>query len=137
MAAVTEPGKLPPGLGTNGLEAHTTRTVSYPGQGEIGPATCSHCGYRAQLENSTTGEPTARWEPFSQALDEWMAGQPAMVTCPQRRWAAAINDWQWAGDGTRGRLPWLHSLELAPAQPVMAEVGAHLGQRVVFTQGKL
>lgn len=138
-AAVTAPDEMLPSLRTNGVAVHTTRTLFYPVQAEIGPATCCQCGHRAELESPTRGQMTAHWGPFSDALNEWMAGGPGMVTCPRCRQAAGINDWQWPDDwalavGFLGFTFWNWPLL---SRSFIAEVSLQLGHRVVVTQGKL
>jgi uncharacterized Zn-finger protein len=138
-AAVTESDELLPSLRTNGIEVHTTKRVFHPIQAAIGPTTCSHCGYSAELENATTGQMTAPWELFSEAISQWMAGRPGMVTCPHCGHRAGINDWQWPEGwalavGFLGFTFW----NWPPLSKwFIAEVSAQLDHRVVVTQGKL
>ena len=138
-AAVTTPDERLFTLRTNGVEVHTTRSVFYPVQGELGPVTCPRCGHRMELEDPPTGVPTAHWEPFNEALDEWMAGEPADVTCPRCRRASGLNDWQWTGEwplavGFLGFTFWNWP---ALSEPFIAQLAAYLGHRLVVTQGKI
>jgi hypothetical protein len=139
VAAVTSPDEGLPGLRTNGVEVQTARTFFYPMQAALGPVTCPYCGQILELEKRSTGGPTAYWDLFSDAVEEWMACKPGVVTCPQCRRAAGINDWQWAGDyplvvGFLGFKFW----NWPPLrQSFISEVAAHLGHRVAFTGGKV
>ena len=74
-AAVTDPDELLPGLKVNGVEVirHPERVL--PGQGEIGPVTCPHCGHDVELQDPAAGTPTAHWELFSDAFTNWMAAE--------------------------------------------------------------
>lgn len=138
-AALSGPDEMLVRLETNGVEVHTTKTVFYPVQGEIGPVTCPRCGQVLALEDLATGEWTARWEPFGDALDKWWNGGPGTVTCPQCQLASGFNDWHWAGDwpiavGFLGFTFWNWP---ALNQAFITQVAAHLGHRVVVTKGKL
>jgi len=136
---VTTPDETPPARWPNGVEVHTTKTVFYPVQGAVRPVACTGCGYRMALEDPATGEPTACWEPFSDALDRWWAGESAAVTCPRCQQASGLNDWHWQGDwpiavGFLGFSFWNWP---ALSQSFISQIGTRLGHRVVVTQGKL
>ncbi|HUC23805.1 MAG TPA: hypothetical protein VMA73_13940 [Streptosporangiaceae bacterium] len=95
--AVRTPDELLTARLANGVEVHTTKTVFYPAQAEVGPFTCPRCGHRLILEDPATREMTAHWDPFSDALDQWWAGQPGTVVCPHCRQASGFNGWHWTG----------------------------------------
>jgi hypothetical protein len=138
-AAVTTPDGMLLRLRANGVEVHTTKTVFFPVQGELGPVACPGCGQGMVLEDPATGQATAHWEPFSGALDKWWAGEPATVTCPQCQRASGLNDWHWTGDwpiavGFLGFTFWNWP---ALSRSFITQIGTHLGHRVVVTQGKL
>jgi hypothetical protein len=138
-AAVTSPDGMLLRLWTNGVEVHTTKTVFCPVQGEVGPVACPRCGHLMVLEDPATGEMTAHWDPFSDALGQWWAGEPGTVTCPQCQQPCGLNDWHWIGDwpiavGFLGLTFW----NWPPlSQSFITQVATHLGHRVVLTQGKL
>jgi hypothetical protein len=138
-AAVDEPDELLPGLKVNGIQVTTTRSVFFPGQGEIGPATCPHCGRDVELGDPAGGAPTAHWERFGDALRHWMADQFSEVTCPYCQLHSGLNDWYWGVDGpvavgflgfTFWNWPPLSSSFIAQAQE-------RLGHRTVVIRGRL
>lgn len=138
-AAVNEPDELLPGLKVNGVEVITTRSVFFPGEGEIGPATCPHCGRDVELGDPAGGTPTAHWARFSDALRHWTADQYSEVTCPHCQLHSALNDWYWGVDwpvavGFLGFTFW-NWPPLSAA--FIAEVQARLGHRTVVIRGKL
>jgi hypothetical protein len=137
-AAVAMPDAALLRLRANGVEVHTTKTVFCPVQEEIGPVACPGCGQVMVLEDPATGQATADWELFSDALDKWWAGEPSAVTCPRCQQASGLNDWRWTGDwpiavGFLGFTFWNWP---ALSQSFITQVGTHLGHRVVVTQGK-
>jgi hypothetical protein len=138
-AAVTDPDELLAGLKVNGVEVSARRSVFFPGQGEIGPVSCPHCGHNVELQESADQSPTAHWKLFSDALSNWMAGQPGAVTCPDCRQAAGLNDWYWGVDwpvavGFLGFTFW----NWPPlSSSFITQVQERLGHRIVVTRGKL
>jgi uncharacterized protein YbaR (Trm112 family) len=138
-AAVTAPDGMLPTLLTNGVQVHTTRTVFYPVQGQVGPVACPRCGHHLVVEDPATGEMTAHWDRFRDALDLWWADEPGTVICPHCQQASGLNDWHWTGDwpiavGFLGLTFWNWP---ALSQAFITQVATHLGHRVVVTQGKL
>jgi hypothetical protein len=139
LTAVTEPDRMVLKLRTNGVEVHMTKTVFVSVQGEIGPVACPRCGQGVVLEDPGTGETTAHWEKFSDALDQWWAGESGLVACPHCQQPSGLNDWQWTGDwpiavGFLGFTFWNWP---ALSESFIAQVAARLGNRVVVTKGKL
>lgn len=138
-AAVTVADAMLASLHLNGVQVHTTKTVFYPVQGEMGPVACPRCGHELDLEDPSAGELTEHWEPFGDALDDWWADGPGTVTCSHCQQASGLNDWHWTGDwpiavGFLGFTFW-NWPELN--QSFIAQVAGRLGHRVVVTKGKL
>jgi hypothetical protein len=136
-AAVTRPGGVLPRLRTKGVEVCTAKTVFYPVQADVGPVACPRCGHSMVLEDPATGEMTAYWERFSYALDNWWAGGPGSVICPQCQRASGLNGWHRTGNwpiavGFFGLTFWNWP---ALSQSFVTQVAAHLGHRVVITSG--
>jgi hypothetical protein len=137
--AVTAPGEWLLELRANGVGVSTSRNVFAPLQGEIGPVVCPFCGQTIELEDPATGQLTALWDPFRDAIEAWLAGGADEVACLACGQAAGFNDWHWAGDspfavGFLGFTFW-NWPELS--EPFIAEVASHLGHRAVVTRGKL
>jgi uncharacterized Zn-finger protein len=138
-AAVTEPGEWLLELRSNGVEVCTSRNVFIPFRGGAGPVACPRCGQTVELEDPATGQPTARWDLFSDALDTWMAGGSGAVTCPRCGQVTAFNDWLWL---TRflfaiGFLGFTFCTWPELSELFVAQMRSHLGHRVVLTGGKL
>jgi uncharacterized Zn-finger protein len=138
-AAVTDVDELLSGLKVNGLEVTTTRSVFFPGQGEVGPVTCPQCGRSVELQDPADDTMTAHWKLFSEAITKWMTGEPGEVSCPHCWHPTALNDWHWSVDWpvavgflafTFWNWPPLNSSFIAQAQQ-------RLGHRIVVIRGKL
>jgi hypothetical protein len=138
-AAVTDVDELLAGLKVNGLEVTTTRSVFFPGQGEVGPVTCPQCGRNVELQDPAGDTMTAHWKLFSDAITDWMTGEPSAVTCPLCWHPTALNDWHWSVEwpvavGFLGLTFW----NWPPlGSSFIAQVQAHLGHRIVVIRGKL
>lgn len=139
-AAVTDVDELLAGLKVNGLELTTTRSVFFPGQGEVGPVTCPQCGRDVELQDPAGDTMTAHWKLFSDAITNWMTGEPSAVTCPLCWHPTALNDWHWSVEwpvavGFLGLTFW----NWPPlGSSFIAQVQAHLGgHRIVVIRGKL
>jgi hypothetical protein len=138
-AAVTDVDELLAGLKVNGLELTTTRSVFFPGQGEVGPVTCPQCGRNVELQDPADGTMTGHWKLFSDAITNWMTGEPSAVTCPLCWHPTALNDWHWSVEwpvavGFLGLTFW----NWPPlSSSFIAQVQAHLGHRIVVIRGKL
>jgi hypothetical protein len=138
-AAVTDVDELLAGLKVNGLEVTTTRSVFFPGQGEVGPVTCPQCGRHVELQDPADDTMTVHWKLFSDAITNWMTGEPSEVTCPLCWRPTALNDWHWSVEwpvavGFLGLTFW----NWPPlSSSFIAQVQAHLGHRIVVIRGKL
>ena len=139
-AAVTDVDELLAGLKVNGLELTTTRSVFFPGQGEVGPVTCPQCGRNIELQDPADDTMTVHWKLFSDAITNLMTGEPSAVTCPLCWHPTALNDWHWSVEwpvavGFLGLTFW----NWPPlGSSFIAQVQAHLGgHRIVVIRGKL
>jgi len=99
---------------------------------------CPHCQRLDRWDEPDTGQPTAQWSQFREAIDTWWQGGAGEATCVHCQRVVALNDWQWE-DG-----PWAFAMlgftfwNWPPLLPAfVAEVGHHLTHRVRFTSGKI
>lgn len=128
--AVTEPGAGLLGLGTNGLEVITGRTVFH--SMDLDSIACPHCGSVA-----VRGAVESEWDDFLPSIESWYAGGSGIRTCDQCGQAVGLNDWRWTPDWAFGHLGF-QFWNWPPLDPsFVAEVSHRLGHPTRTPSGKL
>ena len=86
-----------------------------------------------------TGEMTADWQLFDEALADWHNGGPGTDACPNDGSAVAINEWRWQGDCpvAVGHLSFTFWNWPPLNSDFVRKIGEHLRHRLVTTRGKL
>ena len=101
-------------------------------------AGCPRCGAVLALVNEETWGTEDEWDAFWRAVESWRGGGPGIVRCPRCVEAVDFNDWQWPNQdgwavGYLGLKFWNWP---ALSDQFVSTVAAHLGHRVIRTDGK-